>query len=181
MGEGQYEADVPVSARIRADIGPDGIPHMVDGRILVDKGVRSSISTIRSPDSDRPRRVQPRLGRDAPGAWSCRSRCVSGGNRITLLAQFDAPRDGGGAWGLKVSGGTVVLASAAPADPSPLVLNRFLLRMRVDPDKQRIDLEQGEFGNMRPGRRALGQPRLFRATSRGWRSALPARACRSRR
>ena len=72
---------------------------------------------------------------------------VSGGNRITLLAQFDAPREGSSVWGLKVSGGTVVLASAAPADPKPLVLNRVLLRMRVDPAKQRIDIEQGELGN----------------------------------
>ena len=33
----------------------------------------------------------------------------------------------------------------------PLILNRFLLRLRVDPDKQRIDIEQGEIGNMDVG------------------------------
>ena len=73
---------------------------------------------------------------------------VSGGNRITLLAQFEAPREASGMWGIKVSGGTVVLASAAPVDANPLILNRFLLQLRVDPSKQRIDIEQSELGNM---------------------------------
>ena len=44
-----------------------------------------------------------------------------------------------------------MLASASPADPNPLILNRFLLRLLVDPGKQRIDVEQGEFGNMELG------------------------------
>ena len=44
---------------------------------------------------------------------------VSGGSRITLLAQFDAPRDGSGVWRLEVSGGSLVLASA-PIDPNAL-------------------------------------------------------------
>src|SRR5262249_4589819 len=77
---------------------------------------------------------------------------VSGGNRVTLLAQFDPPREGsGGAWGLKVSGGSVVLASAASADSAPLILNRVLLRLRIDPGRQRVDVEQGEIGNTELG------------------------------
>ena len=27
LGDGQYEPNIPVSARVRADIGPDGIPQ----------------------------------------------------------------------------------------------------------------------------------------------------------
>ena len=49
--------------------------------------------------------------------------------------------------GLKVTGGTVLLASTASVDRDPLILNRFLLKLRIDPGKQRIDLEQGEIGN----------------------------------
>ena len=30
VGEGLYEPDLPLSARIRADIGPDGIPRMLE-------------------------------------------------------------------------------------------------------------------------------------------------------
>ena len=53
----------------------------------------------------------------------------------------------GGAWELKISGGTVVLATAAPADRDQLVLNRILVKLRIDPTARRIDIEQGEIGN----------------------------------
>ena len=72
---------------------------------------------------------------------------VSGGNRMTLLAQLDAPREAGGSWGLKISGGTVVLA-AALTEANPLVLNRILVQLRIDPSRQRIEVEQGEIGNV---------------------------------
>jgi hypothetical protein len=146
LGDGQYEADVPVSARIRADIGPDGIPHMVDGRILVEKG---EIVDLEEPSAriviDR---AEFSLDWDAMRhALVVPFQVVSGGNRLTLFAQIDAPREAGGPWGVKVTGGTVVLAAAAN-DPNPVILNRFLLRMRLDLDQQRIDIEQGEFGNV---------------------------------
>src|SRR3984893_8216459 len=76
---------------------------------------------------------------------------ISGGNRITLQAQLQAPREGGGTWGVEVSGGSVVLASSTPLDSSSLVLNRFVLRLRIDPSKQRVDIEQGELGNSEIG------------------------------
>src|SRR5205085_6284491 len=38
LGDGQYDVDLPVSARIRADIGPDGVPQTLEGRIVIDKG-----------------------------------------------------------------------------------------------------------------------------------------------
>src|SRR5207245_2715891 len=36
--EGPYEPDLPLSGRIRADIGPDGIPQMLAGRLVADNG-----------------------------------------------------------------------------------------------------------------------------------------------
>jgi Protein of unknown function len=146
VGEGLYEADVPLSARIRADIGPDGIPRMLNGRILAEKGV---IVDLDDPQLARITldRAEITLDWDASRqALVVPFQVLSGGNRMTLYAQFDAPRDGGNAWGLQVSGGTVVLA-AAPTDPNPVILNRILLRLRIDPGKQRIDLEPSEFGN----------------------------------
>jgi hypothetical protein len=80
---------------------------------------------------------------------------VAGGNRMTLFAQLDAPREAGGSWGMKISGGTIMLA-ASLNDAKPIVLNRFLLRMRLDPEKQRIDIEQGEIGNVDLGLLASG-------------------------
>jgi hypothetical protein len=143
-GEGLYEPDLPLTARLRADIGPDGMPRMIEGRVVVEKG-----SII---DADDPLVRIPIDRAEISVDWDAARRAlvmplqiVSGGNRITLQAQFDAPRDGGGAWSLKVSGGAVVLASSTPS--APLVLNRVLLRMRIDPNKRRMDIEQGEIGN----------------------------------
>src|SRR5204863_3762812 len=112
------------SARIRADIGPDGIPRMLDGRIVVEKGY---VIDLDEPLERIPiDRAEISLDWDASRhALVAPFQIVSGGNRITLLAQFDAPRDGSGVWGLKVTGGTVLLASTASVDRDPLILHRI--------------------------------------------------------
>jgi len=148
--EGEYALDVPLSGRIHADIGPDGIPQTIEGRILAEKGVLT--------DTDDPEariaidRAEFNLDWDAQRqALTMPFQIVSGGNRVTLLAKIDMPREGVSAWGVEVTGGTVVLASTAVADPNPLILNRFLLRLKVDADRQRIDVLQGDIGNLEVG------------------------------
>src|SRR5215472_1998110 len=144
-GDDQYEIDLPLTGRIRADIGPDGIPHMLDGRMAVEKGVVVDLDDplVRVPID----RAEISLDWDKTRqALMMPFQVMSGGSRITLLAQFNAPRDGSGVWGVEVSGGSLMLA-AAPADPHALVLNRVLLKLRIDPNKQRIDLEPSELGN----------------------------------
>src|SRR5205823_1886060 len=64
------------------------------------------------------------------------------------------PRDRSGRWGMKITGGTVVLADAA--DSAPLILDRFLLRLGIDTVNQRVEIEQGEFGNVDLGLLASG-------------------------
>jgi len=135
-----------LSARVRADIGPDGMPRMLDGRIVVDKGVVVDLDepNVRVPID----RAEISLDWDAGRqALVMPFQVVSGGNRVTLLAQAEAPRETGAPWNMKVSGGSVVLAGS-PADPAPLILDRFLLRLRLDPGKQRITIEPSEIGNM---------------------------------
>lgn len=155
LGDGQFEPDVPVSARIRAEIGPDGMPRMVEGRILVERGTIVDIDEPLSKITID--RAELSLEWDAiRHALVVPFQVVAGGNRMTLFAQLDAPREAGGTWGMKITGGSVVLA-AAVNDPNPIILNRFLLRMRLDPEKQRIDIEQGEFGNIELGLLASGQ------------------------
>ncbi|HEY1364444.1 MAG TPA: hypothetical protein VGF60_19535 [Xanthobacteraceae bacterium] len=141
-----YEPDLPLSGRIRADIGPDGLPTMLDGRIVVEKGFIVDVDDA----STRVAIDQAEIGLEwnaAHQALVMPFQIVSGGNRLTLLAQAQAPRDSDGIWGVKVSGGTVVLAADAAADPDRLVLDRFLLSLRIDPGKQRIDIEPSEIGN----------------------------------
>jgi hypothetical protein len=83
---------------VRAEIGPDGIPRMLDGRILVEKGV---IIDLDDPLERIPiDRAEISLDWDASRqALVMPFQIVSGGNRITLMATFDAPRDGSGVWG----------------------------------------------------------------------------------
>jgi len=141
----QYEADLPLSGRIRADVGPDGIPHLLDGRIVVEKGTISDLDDplVRIPIDRAEISLNWDKGRQALLAPF---QVISGGSRITLLAQLDAPQDGSGIWGLQISGGSAVLA-AAPVDPNALVLSRVRLQLRINPAKQRIDLEPSEVGN----------------------------------
>jgi hypothetical protein len=149
-GEGLYEPDLPLTARIRADIGPDGRPRMIDGKVVVEKGfvIDADDPLVRIPID----RAEISLDWDASRQVLVMPfQIVSGGNRITLQAQFDAPREGDSTWGLKVSGGAIVLASPAPLESSPLVLNRVLLRLRIDASKRRLDIEQGELGNAEIG------------------------------
>ncbi len=172
LGEDQYEPDLPLSARIRADIGPDGIPRMVDGRILVEKGF---IIDLDDPLGRIPiDRAEFSLDWDATRqALVMPFQVVSGGNRITLLAQFEAPREGSGTWGIKVSGGTVVLASAAPLDSNPLILNRFLLQLARRSGQAAHRHRAGRARQHGAGRRAHRQPRFLRR-----RSAADDRHCR---
>jgi hypothetical protein len=166
----QYEPDLPLSARIRADVGPDGIPSMVDGRIVVDKG---AIIDLDDPLGRIPiDRAEISLDWDATRqALVMPFQIVSGGNRITSLAQFDAPREAGGTWGLKCRRHHHA-PSAGPVDASPLILNRFLLKLRVVPatsasTSSRASLQCGS------GHRAFWRHRPFQMIH-GWRSASPA-------
>ena len=149
-GEGLYEPDLPLTARIRADIGPDAIPAMIEGRVVVEKGFVIDVDDplVRIPID----RAEINLDWDGTRrALLMPFQITSGGNRIALQAQFDAPQDGNGTWAVNVSGGNIVLASSTPPDSGSLILNRFVLRLRVDPGKRSVDIEQGEIGNSEIG------------------------------
>src|SRR5262249_54099684 len=97
LDEAQFDLDLPLSARVRADRGPDGLPRMLAGRILVEKG---SIVDLDEPDQRiSVDRAEISLDWDASRqALVMPFQVVSGGNRVTLLAQAEAPHEAGGAW-----------------------------------------------------------------------------------
>ena len=98
---------------------------------------------------------------------------VSGGNRITLLAQFDAPREGGGIWGLaglrrhgRAGLRRAGRSEAAHPQPDPAAA--------ADRSGQAAHRHRaGRVRQHRSRRRALRQPRLFQR-----RPAAGARHCR---
>ncbi len=85
---------------------------------------------------------------------------LSGGNRITLLGQVEAPAQAPGAWPFKIGGGTVVLNSPGEQG-EPLILNRIAVNGQFDPVKKRFVVDHGDIGNADVGVACLGQRGLF--------------------
>jgi hypothetical protein len=143
-GEGMFEADLPVSARVRADVGPDGMPHMLEGRVVVEKGVLIDVDDPLSRVAID--RAELNVEWDASRqAIVVPVQIVSGTNKFNLVAQADPPSAKGGVWGIKISGGSIALASATAAEM--VVLNRVLLKLHIDPANRRMDVKQGDIGN----------------------------------
>jgi AsmA-like C-terminal region/Protein of unknown function len=139
---GQIETDAPVSAMLRAEFAQDGTPQLASGRILVGPG---SFVDVGDPQA----KITIDRG-EIQLDWSASRRLlavpfqvVSGGTRLTLMAEAEAPRDPGGSWALNLSGGSVVLAPTGPNE-EPLVLNRVLVRSRIDPIERRLNIEHAE-------------------------------------
>jgi hypothetical protein len=137
--EGPVDPDLPISASLRAEIAPDGTPHLAVGRILAGPGTitdtsnPSSSVTIDRAEITIDWDVQQRR-------FTAPFQIVSGGTRITLAAHGEAPREPGGAWQLGLNGGSMMLAPVAPAEDS-LLLNRIVLRGSYDPAKRRLDIK----------------------------------------
>ena len=143
IGDGQIDADVPVSATLRAEIEKDGTPYTAGGRIVVGAGhIAEAGDTVGRVPVERA---------EATVEWDASRRrvsipfqVVSGGNRFTLVAQAEAPREAGGIWPFALSGGSIVLAPFDARNGEEVLLNRIAIRGKFDPQKQRVDLDQGD-------------------------------------
>jgi hypothetical protein len=145
LDEGQWQADLPVSAVIDAELGTDGTVRAAEGRVIVEAG------TITETDD-----VESRVaieGAEFRLDWDANRRTLllpfhvrAGTNRITLLAQIETPREANGPWTLGLGGGSVLLGSSGASDTDPpLLLERFNMRARLDLTKRHLELEQGDF------------------------------------
>jgi hypothetical protein len=139
---GQIETDAPITATLRAEIAQDGTPQFATGHMLVGPG-----SFVDSGDSEARITVDhAEMQLDwntAQHVLAMPFQIVSGGTRMTLVAQAEAPREANGSWGLNLGNGTVVLAPTSPNE-EPLVLNRVVVRSRIDPVAHRVNIDQAE-------------------------------------
>jgi AsmA-like C-terminal region/Protein of unknown function len=137
-----FEADGSISATLRGEVAPDGTPEIASGRFMM---VNGTLNDPSSPDTHIPiDRAEMTIDwSNAQHALAVPFQLVSGGTRFTLMARAEAPRDPNGAWVLGLSGGSVVLTPADPGDEAVL-LNRIVVRGRLDPVAQRLKIEQGE-------------------------------------
>ncbi len=146
---------MPFSATLQAEIDPDGMPrsatgHVVvgAGAILTEPGNKYSRMAIDSADV--------KLDWDkAHGVLSAPIHIVSGGNRFNLVADCQAARGCRDPWTFDVANGSIVFAPIPPGR-DPLVLDRIVVRGRIDTNRQRIDLDQGEIAGDAVGLSATG-------------------------
>jgi hypothetical protein len=147
FGDGNAQIDMPLSASIAALVGPDGVPDSLSGRIVVEAG---SIGGANEEDG--------RLAFDHAEFrlnWNAASRVLtmpfqilSGGNRITLMGQIEAPEEGAGTiWPFKIGGGGTVFLTSLNGQGEPLILNHIAVTGRYDADRRRFVVDEGDLGN----------------------------------
>jgi hypothetical protein len=152
LNDGDIEADMPLSASVRAEISSDGTLQHLQGRVLADAG------TIVDRDGDTASMKIDHA--DVRFNWDAQQRTLvvpfqvqSGGNQFTLRAELAAPTDQNGVWLLNMGRGDpviepIILASEGKPDDQGIALNRVVVRARIDSLHHRIDLEQGDFGRI---------------------------------
>ena len=143
-----FDIDLPVSASIRADVLADGTPQVVQGQLFTEKG------TIVDRNNDKVNLTIDRA--DVRFNWDNQRRNLvipfqvqSGGNQFTMRATVDAPQEQPGIWLINLTRSDsvidpVILAPGGSSDNEGVALNRVAMRMKVDTNRKRIDLEQGD-------------------------------------
>ncbi len=144
LGDGEVQSDILFTGSLRGEIGPDGVPRALSGRILAGAG---SIGDGNGDDGAlKIDRAEFKLDWD-PGnrVLSVPFQILSGGNRITLLGQIVPPADpsAGGSWMFRIGGGSVVLASAGER-VQPLILKQVAISGRFDSINRRFTIEEGD-------------------------------------
>src|SRR6185312_12400665 len=146
LDEGGIEADLPVSASIRAEIAPDGKPQRANGELLAEAG-----DILDPHDANfgmHVDRADVRFSWDAArGLLLVPFQVHAGGNQFTMRAVAEAPNAGSSAWTVSLTRDDpvidpIILAPPPGSDEESLALNRANLKLRIDPAKHRIDLEQ---------------------------------------
>ncbi|AXK80403.1 hypothetical protein DW352_07660 [Pseudolabrys taiwanensis] len=148
LNDDSVDADLPLSASIRAEIAANGMPQMIQGQLLADAGtIADHADERRNIHLDR---AEFRLN------WDARRKSLivpfqiqADGNQFTMRATVEAPAEGSTAWTMTLARGDAVIDpiifGANQHDQESLALNRANARLRIDPARKRIDLEQGDF------------------------------------
>ncbi|HEV3184967.1 MAG TPA: hypothetical protein VGZ49_08795 [Xanthobacteraceae bacterium] len=140
---GPIEADTPISATVRAEVGPDAAPLSLEGQVVIGAGVlvdpHEPISRLRIDEA------QVGLRWDAAHRLLTMPIEISAGaDHVSLLGQLEPPGTRGKPWGIAITGGRIELSSLEQPREPPLVLDRIAMRGRIDPAGHRIEVEKAE-------------------------------------
>jgi hypothetical protein len=149
-GDGHFDANVPLSAVLRAEIERDGTLQLLEGRILAGGGYLGS----RDDTDSRIQIDEAQLNL----RWDAATRqlqmpfdAVSGPSRVNFMAQLEVPAEAGVPWTFAIPRGLVVFASADRSRDPPLIIDRVAVRVRIDPDKKLFEIDQADLGGMAGG------------------------------
>src|SRR5262245_22746621 len=150
LSVGDFDIDLPVSASIRAEVSREGIPQAVHGQLIADAG------TIVDRANDR---LNVNVDRaDLRFNWDTRRQSLiapfqvqSGANQFTM--RLEASPDQNGTWLVGVTRedtviDPIIIAPSASGDDEGISINRVAVRARLDTERKRIDLEQGDFSRV---------------------------------
>lgn len=147
---GAFSADMPISAMLRADIGPDGTPTRAEGRIVAGAG------NFGDPNEPANRVLIDEAHLSV--RWDQASRKLiaplevsSGNSRVSLVLAAEAPPDASAPWLINVNRGVISIAPAERAREAPLLIDRIDFRARFDPVRRRLDIDKGDFTGMAAG------------------------------
>jgi hypothetical protein len=139
-----YSADLPLTGEIKGELGRDGLPTFLRGKVDVGKG-----TIIDNDTPDYPMAIDQA---EINVEWDAGRRVllapfkvVSGPNRVTLLAHLEPPNGLVPDWQLGFSGGTIVLAGVN--DEPPLIFNQISIGIRFDTEHRKVLLTQANISN----------------------------------
>jgi AsmA-like C-terminal region/Protein of unknown function len=139
-----YGADLPLSGELKGELGRDGVPTYLRGKVTAGAG--------HLIDSDTPDYPMPIDSAEMSVEWDAGRRVlvapfkvVSGANRITLLGHLEPPNGATTEWQAGLSGGTILLAGTD--NEPPLIFNRISIGMKFDTDRKRVLLTQADISN----------------------------------
>jgi hypothetical protein len=139
-----YSADLPLTGELKGELGRDGLPTYLHGRIIAGAG-----NVIDSDTPDYPMAIDQA---EIEPEWDAGRRVllapfkiVSGANRITLMAHLEPPNGVTTDWQLGFSGGTIVLPGSD--GETALIFNRIAVGMRFDTEHRRVVLTEANISN----------------------------------
>jgi hypothetical protein len=152
FNEKEVEADLPLSASVRAEISASGSLQRLQGQIVAGRGDVT--------DHGNDNVTVPIESADVRFNWEARQHTLiipfqlrSGSNQFTLRAALRAPADDSGIWQFTVTRGDTVIDPVILAEPGGsksegFAINRLAMRGRIDTRRQRIDLVQGDLSRV---------------------------------
>jgi hypothetical protein len=149
---GNFDVDLPLSASVRAEISPEGIPQLVQGQLVAEPG--TIVDREYEKVSLNIDHAEFRFNWDAQRhSLIVPFQVQSGGNQFTMRATLEAPPEQNGVWLLGVTRGDpvidpIIIAPGASSDDEGIGINRVAVRARIDTTRKRIELEQGDFSRI---------------------------------